>query len=502
MRKLLFYIFCGLFMMTQTILAQEVQWGNYAQNQAGLQIKLKETAAGSGILVILSTRNEEEPAWVPEKRKDCEMILSDASKLTGCKLIQSPRPKKLSYVSKDPNNISTASLSYIVDTESCKGAHKILINYSVDCKKGPGQKGQIEIPFSIKPPQETGEPIASNQKPDQVQPKDTTNQKAPQSRPKEKDPVENPLPKTASTDQESTSRVDPNPKAEDPDGVAGSNLHPQTTEASPAAVTNAISSQPETTPPPTKKKSFFPFYLLFILLVLGAIGWFIYTKNKKQPPPPVRRAPVSTARKQTPIGLKAMPRPHQSGKYTIIDLHNCWEDSSIHQVYLSQELMNEINDFVTDQNIRPFHEEGVDAVPEIGGFILGQYKRAAKADEWDIFLEKFAPITPGKSGVYRVSFEKMAWAELAEIQDKYPALQTLAWFHTHPGHGLFLSQPDLRIHNGFFKEKYQLAMEIDSLSEGLDTAFFSRKKSGEVNNRQDRTSNRWFKWEQLMKLQQ
>ncbi len=188
-----------------------------------------------------------------------------------------------------------------------------------------------------------------------------------------------------------------------------------------------------------------------------------------------------------------------SGKtYVSLSLNELWEDTTVKRVSLQHELMDDIEAFIQEMNIKPFLEDGQDAVPEIGGFILGTYQGTAE-EGFEVFLEKFARITPGTSDVYRVSFETQAWAELAQEQDKYPDLETIAWFHTHPGHGLFLSLPDQRIHNGFFQEKYQLAMEIDTLSDGLDMALFSRMQSGTVNNRDQRLSDSWFKWETIMK---
>ena len=50
----------------------------------------------------------------------------------------------------------------------------------------------------------------------------------------------------------------------------------------------------------------------------------------------------------------------------------------------------------------------------------------------------------------------------------------------------------------FFKEAYQFAMEIDSISGRLDTGFFTRKKDGVVNNIKDKTIDaRWHSWSYL-----
>ncbi|MCB0630861.1 MAG: hypothetical protein KDD15_14040, partial [Lewinella sp.] len=56
-------------------------------------------------------------------------------------------------------------------------------------------------------------------------------------------------------------------------------------------------------------------------------------------------------------------------------------------------------------------------------------------------------------------------------------------------------KPDLRIHDSFFREHYQFAMEIDSLTNGLDTGFFTRMSDGKVNNRRNLIPGTpWYSW--------
>ena len=496
---------------------QQIKKGDLSGKPEGVLVTVNEIS--TGLKVVFITQDDLNPGWVPEKRKSCEMTFTDASQITGCQLIETPKSKSLVYKHKDFSTASTQSFQYDFDLSTCKGSHQIIINYAVTCERGDGKKGSMIIPFQVK------EAEVAVQTPDQNNPNE-----------KKEDSL-------ASQGDNGQRAETPNPPADHQDNPSSQiqtdeqnpiELEPEQITHHPPADTEKQSTFPD--PPheeaesgtsteekivePKVKKSFVPYYILFLLLVLGAVAWFIWSKKKKtlpsshsssphtktqtktktKTPPPSSHSPTHSHSSSSLF--KATPRPHQEGNYTVVNLHQSWEDSSVRQVYLSKLMMEELNQFITEQNLKPFQEEGADAVPEIGGFILGQYKKSSQAGEWDVFLEKFTAITPGKSGVYRVSFETMAWAELAEVQDKHPSLQTVAWFHTHPGHGLFLSLPDLRIHNGFFREKFQLAMEIDSLSEGLDTAFFSRKKTGEVNNRKDRISNSWFKWEQLMKLQE
>ena len=102
-----------------------------------------------------------------------------------------------------------------------------------------------------------------------------------------------------------------------------------------------------------------------------------------------------------------------------------------------------------------------------------------------------------EDNVYRLEFDSDSIAkDLVHFMDEHPSYQLVGWFHTHPGHGLFLSKPDLRIHLGHFNQPYQFAMEIDSLTENLDTTFFTWKtKVPEMNNAKDLKS-----WENLVLL--
>ena len=180
-------------------------------------------------------------------------------------------------------------------------------------------------------------------------------------------------------------------------------------------------------------------------------------------------------------------------KYFKIDLEKMWKNTAISDLFLHQKCIQDLDDFVREQNKKTMAEE-VDT-PEIGGFLLGNYDYQAQDNQYEVALEKFVPITPNEQGVYKIEFGSKAWAELAEVQEEYEDLEVIGWFHTHPGHGLFLSKPDMRIQDGFFRKKYQLAMEIDPLTENMDTTFFSRQQAGKMNNKEDRQENTsWLKW--------
>jgi proteasome lid subunit RPN8/RPN11 len=70
----------------------------------------------------------------------------------------------------------------------------------------------------------------------------------------------------------------------------------------------------------------------------------------------------------------------------------------------------------------------------------------------------------------QVTFTAKTWAHIQDVMDRdYPDLRILGWYHTHPGHGIFLSDMDLFIHKNFFSLPWHLAFVFDpqNQEEGL-----------------------------------
>ena len=188
-----------------------------------------------------------------------------------------------------------------------------------------------------------------------------------------------------------------------------------------------------------------------------------------------------------------------TGKYVQLDLSQLWSNSAIAEVYLNDKCIKKLHYFLDKENLSSVREEEEGAVPEIGGFLLGKYTWLEQKKQYLVSLDEFIAVSSEGLSNYQweVSTESLV-RELGSAQDSFPDLCVLGWFHTHPGHGLFLSKPDLVIHNGFFREKYQLAMEIDSMTENLDTGFFTRTHQGAINNSVRKRLN-WFNWNEIEK---
>jgi proteasome lid subunit RPN8/RPN11 len=73
----------------------------------------------------------------------------------------------------------------------------------------------------------------------------------------------------------------------------------------------------------------------------------------------------------------------------------------------------------------------------------------------------------------QVTFTADTWQHIQLQMDKqYPDLRIVGWYHTHPGHGVFLSEMDIFLHESFFGLPWQAALVYDPRSgeEGVFSA--------------------------------
>ncbi|MGB1205838.1 MAG: Mov34/MPN/PAD-1 family protein [Chitinophagales bacterium] len=105
---------------------------------------------------------------------------------------------------------------------------------------------------------------------------------------------------------------------------------------------------------------------------------------------------------------------------------------------------------------------------ELGGALLGIYG----CDSGKEFL-LITGVINQPSSYYRsetmLRFTKQFYDDLddyiSQINEKYPNVIRLGLYHTHPNYGVFLSTTDAKTFKGIFKEKYQIAMVVDSVKD-------------------------------------
>jgi proteasome lid subunit RPN8/RPN11 len=127
---------------------------------------------------------------------------------------------------------------------------------------------------------------------------------------------------------------------------------------------------------------------------------------------------------------------------------------------------------------------------EIGGVLVGNIYRSSGLGEQDfpldfILINYVIPAEQVDKKVGSFSFTDTSWAEMNSTLDHMIREGSLSddsriigWYHTHPGHGVFLSGQDLFIQNNFFSKEYYFALVIETKKH--EGAFFvdSEKMGG------------------------
>ena len=170
-----------------------------------------------------------------------------------------------------------------------------------------------------------------------------------------------------------------------------------------------------------------------------------------------------------------------STAYHPVALTRCWADTAVNRLFFKKQSIKDIGRMVHEKNPYTIGASKNKKLPEIGGFLLGNVY-PDKKDTYQISIEHFVEITPDSNNNVTLKFGDKAWDELHNAQQEHKGMKVVGWFHTHPGHGLFLSQMDINEHFELFQERYQVALEIEPTTQRLDTAFFTWKKSGERMN--------------------
>lgn len=69
-----------------------------------------------------------------------------------------------------------------------------------------------------------------------------------------------------------------------------------------------------------------------------------------------------------------------------------------------------------------------------------------------------------KKGTTSVTFTHETWDKIHHtLETRYPKLQIVGWYHTHPGFGVEFSEMDIFIHKNFFPNPTQIALVYDPL---------------------------------------
>lgn len=97
---------------------------------------------------------------------------------------------------------------------------------------------------------------------------------------------------------------------------------------------------------------------------------------------------------------------------------------------------------------------------EVGGALLGKAYRY----EGTTYIEvrNIIPAQLTEAGTAHVTFTPDTWSAINRQRDeRFPDLNIVGWYHTHPNMEIFLSQDDKFLHQSFFPEPWQVALVVD-----------------------------------------
>ena len=107
---------------------------------------------------------------------------------------------------------------------------------------------------------------------------------------------------------------------------------------------------------------------------------------------------------------------------------------------------------------------------EVGGFLIGFLA------EDGLNVTHAVPAREAVGSAAQLTFPPEAWtAVLATIEERNQGERLVGWYHSHPGHGVFLSAYDQFIHTQVFPEEGQIAIVIDP-QPGEEGVFVTRNE--------------------------
>ena len=169
-----------------------------------------------------------------------------------------------------------------------------------------------------------------------------------------------------------------------------------------------------------------------------------------------------------------------------------WDDSAVDKVYIHRDCIKKTYRFFED-SIRAV---GTGATAnETGGYLIGRWDFSENdKTKYDVSLEDF--IEPGDDATfsrYQLNFGAKIGVKLQKTLENCRQKENLdfalsAWFHSHPGLKIFLSDYDLTVQEDFSPKDHKIrmiALVLDPYTQDWDLGVFTYKKNGVMNNSKD-----------------
>lgn len=123
-------------------------------------------------------------------------------------------------------------------------------------------------------------------------------------------------------------------------------------------------------------------------------------------------------------------------------------------VFVSDETLKGLNDHLANDKSR-----------EHGGVLVGLPYRDPQTGETYVDIHTAIPAQDSQGTAMHLQFTAEAWAWISGImEDAYPDLVIVGWYHSHPGLGVFMSGTDQASHRAFYNQPWSLALVVDPVA--------------------------------------
>lgn len=113
---------------------------------------------------------------------------------------------------------------------------------------------------------------------------------------------------------------------------------------------------------------------------------------------------------------------------------------------------------------------------ELGGVLIGNVYKD-KNDKFFIVIKNSIIAESTNASLSRLTFTHETWEKInANLEKDFPSQKILGWYHSHPGHSVFLSTYDVFIQDNFFNLPYMTAFVYDPVIN--DRGFFYKDETG------------------------
>jgi proteasome lid subunit RPN8/RPN11/LysM repeat protein len=136
-------------------------------------------------------------------------------------------------------------------------------------------------------------------------------------------------------------------------------------------------------------------------------------------------------------------------------------------IYIRQSTLRKIEEYLSG-----------DKSNELGGVLVGEVCETSSGEKF-IKIENMIFAMHASSSLSRLTFTHETWDYInKELEDEHQGKKIVGWFHSHPGHTVFMSSHDIFIHENFFNISYMVAYVFDPTIK--ERGFFKWRENGIV----------------------